>query len=94
MIPKNRFTCLGWGGCAALVAAALFAPGSARAANPDGDLRIEPIAAYNFVVDSNVESPSTDAPRAACERRTRSGSVRNHLGSIMRTTLLVQFRDP
>ena len=65
MIPTNRFTCLGWGGCAALVAAALFAPGSARAANPDGDLRIEPIAAYNFVVDSNVESPSTYAPRAA-----------------------------
>ncbi|MGD9781850.1 MAG: hypothetical protein AB7V14_06825 [Kiritimatiellia bacterium] len=28
-------------------------------------LRIEMIAAYNLVVDSNVESPSTYAPRAA-----------------------------
>lgn len=28
-------------------------------------LRIEVIAAYNLVVDSNVESPSTYAPRAA-----------------------------
>jgi uncharacterized repeat protein (TIGR01451 family) len=42
-----------------------LAPAWTRAANPDGDLRIEPIAAYNFVVDSNVESPSTYAPRAA-----------------------------
>src|SRR5262245_56375018 len=30
-----------------------------------GAVRIEPIAAYNLVVDSNVESPSTYAPRAA-----------------------------
>ncbi len=37
----------------------------AWAANPDGDLRIEVASAYNFVVDSNVESPSTYAPRAA-----------------------------
>ena len=28
-------------------------------------LRIEVISAYNLVVDSNVESPSTYAPRAA-----------------------------
>lgn len=35
------------------------------AANPAGDLRIEVAAAYNFVVDSNVESPSTYAPRSA-----------------------------
>ncbi|GEM_PF-838937 len=34
-------------------------------ANPDGDLRIAPITAYNLVVDSNVESPSTYAPEAA-----------------------------
>lgn len=38
---------------------------SASAANPSGDLRIEVIAAYNLVVDSNVESPSTFAPRSA-----------------------------
>ncbi|MBN1428633.1 MAG: hypothetical protein JXB07_09610 [Anaerolineae bacterium] len=37
----------------------------AQAANPDGDLRIDVITAYNFVVDSNVESPSTYAPEAA-----------------------------
>ena len=35
------------------------------AANPSGDLRVEIIAAYNLVVDSNVESPSTYAPRSA-----------------------------
>lgn len=35
------------------------------AANPSSDLRIEVIAAYNLVVDSNVESPSTYAPRSA-----------------------------
>lgn len=38
---------------------------SAFAANPDGDLRIEVSAGANFVVDSNVESPSTYAPRSA-----------------------------
>ena len=65
MIQKKRFTHRGWVKRAALVAAVLLAPWSAWAANPDGDLRIEPIAAYNFVVDSNVESPSTYAPRAA-----------------------------
>ena len=31
----------------------------------DGSLRVEVITAYNFVVDSNVESPSTYAPRSA-----------------------------
>ena len=30
-----------------------------------GSLRIVPITAYNFIVDSNVESPSTYAPEAA-----------------------------
>ena len=34
------------------------------AANPDGDLRIEINTAYNLVVDSNVESPSTYAPES------------------------------
>ena len=34
------------------------------AANPDGDLRIEIISAYNLVVDSNVESPSTYGPKS------------------------------
>ncbi len=40
-------------------------PRSAGAANPAGDLRIEVLAAYNLVVDSNVESPSTYGPRSA-----------------------------
>ena len=31
----------------------------------DGGLRVEVITAYNLVVDSNVESPSTYAPRSA-----------------------------
>ena len=35
------------------------------AANPDGDLRIEPMTAYNLVVDSNVLSPSTYGPESA-----------------------------
>jgi len=33
--------------------------------NPDGSLRIEVTTAYNFIVDSNVETPATYAPRAA-----------------------------
>jgi len=37
----------------------------AVASNPSGALRIEVTTAYNFIVDSNVESPSTYAPRAA-----------------------------
>lgn len=32
--------------------------------NPDGDLRIEIPTAYNLIIDSNVESPSTYAPEA------------------------------
>ncbi|MCC5848416.1 MAG: DUF11 domain-containing protein [Verrucomicrobia bacterium] len=37
----------------------------AHTANPDGPLRIEVTTAYNFIVDSNVETPATYAPRAA-----------------------------
>ncbi len=43
---------------AAIPSSSLFA------ATQDNDLRVEPIVAYNFVVDSNVEAPSTYAPRA------------------------------
>ena len=43
----------------------LLSATSVYAANPAGDLRIEVASAYNFVVDSNVESPSTYAPRSA-----------------------------
>ena len=38
--------------------------GSAQTAT-DGPLKMEVITAYNFVVDSNVESPSSFSPSAA-----------------------------
>jgi hypothetical protein len=38
---------------------------TAHAANPDGDLRIEIIAGYNFVVDSNIQTPAGYGPEAA-----------------------------
>lgn len=40
-------------------------PSAAAAANPSGGLRIRIRTAPNFVVDSNVETPATYAPRAA-----------------------------
>lgn len=42
-----------------------FHAGFVFAAPQDGGLRLELTTAYNFIVDSNVESPSTYAPRAA-----------------------------
>jgi hypothetical protein len=36
-----------------------------QAANPDGTLKIEIITAYNFIVDSNVTTPATHAPKSA-----------------------------
>ena len=38
---------------------------SALAANPDGDLRVEIITAYNLIVDSNAGTPSSYAPESA-----------------------------
>jgi hypothetical protein len=38
---------------------------SAQAANPSGDLTVQVIAAYNFIVDSNVTTPATYAPTSA-----------------------------
>ncbi len=49
----------------ALGLVAIGRPTIAQAANPSGDLRIVPITAYNLVIDSNAESPSTYAPRSA-----------------------------
>jgi len=46
------------------LAPTLFDLQSALAANPSGDLRIVPLSAYNFVVDSNVTTPATYAPEA------------------------------
>ncbi|MGB5687376.1 MAG: hypothetical protein WBM35_16330, partial [Candidatus Electrothrix sp.] len=52
----------------ALLMAMLLPIAAAQAVNPDptvGKLRIEMISAYNLVVDSNVTSPPTYAPKAA-----------------------------
>ena len=55
----------------ALIASIFAVPGvrdafaSPLAGNPDGVLKIEPITAYNFVVDSNVLTPATYGPKAA-----------------------------
>ncbi|MFM1770300.1 MAG: hypothetical protein RJA22_2829, partial [Verrucomicrobiota bacterium] len=58
---KRRLAALAaWFGCWGGV----LAPGL-LAATLDGPLRMEVITAYNLVVDSNVESPSSVSPRAA-----------------------------
>lgn len=44
---------------------ALLVPAALHAAPQDGALRVELTTAYNFIVDSNVETPATYAPRAA-----------------------------
>ena len=49
----------------AAVCAALAWAAPVWGANPDGDLRVEIVTAYNLVVDSNAESPSTYAPKSA-----------------------------
>ncbi len=55
-----------FGVLAAWMAGAAAGPGSrAQAANPSGSLRVELLSAYNLVVDSNAESPSSQAPHAA-----------------------------
>ncbi len=56
-----------WAAAGLMIAAgfSVFKPETAVAANPSGDLRIVPITAYNFVIDSNAESPSTYAPKSA-----------------------------
>jgi hypothetical protein len=44
---------------------ALISLRSVQAANPSGDLSIQVITAYNFIVDSNVTTPATYAPTSA-----------------------------
>ncbi len=51
--------------CWRFFALTLTGMGFALGATQDGALRMEVITAYNFVVDSNVESPSTNGPSAA-----------------------------
>lgn len=58
----HRRTSRSWAGRWALAWACAFGAG---AADGSAQLRIEVISAYNLVVDSNVESPSTYAPRSA-----------------------------
>ncbi|XCN73970.1 MAG: SdrD B-like domain-containing protein [Candidatus Electrothrix aestuarii] len=55
-----------WRMLVAVFLAMLLPLAAAQAAgNPDGQLRIEIISAYNLVVDSNVTTPATYAPEAA-----------------------------
>jgi len=60
----------------------------AAAVNPDGDLSIEIMAAPNFVVDSNVESPSSYGPGAAY-----LGAEVCNTGSDDLTDVIVNFGD-
>jgi uncharacterized repeat protein (TIGR01451 family) len=63
--PARSLTILGR--CLLVLTLALLAPaGAALADQPtNGDLKIETLTAYNFIVDSNVGSPSTYGPGAA-----------------------------
>jgi hypothetical protein len=69
--PENNTGNTGWNGILVsrvimLALMVVLLPLSiAQAVNPDGDLRIEIISAYNLVVDSNVTAPPTYAPQAA-----------------------------
>jgi len=48
-----------------LVSLISFLPLAGWSANPTNSLRVEVMKAYNFIVDSNVEAPSSYSPRAA-----------------------------
>ncbi len=61
----------------------------AMAAPTSGSLRIEPIAAYNFIVDSNVESPSTYAPEAG----SLAAKLCNDSTTTTLTDLFIQIGD-
>src|SRR5688572_24024600 len=50
---------------AVLPSMALISLRNVQAANPSGDLTVQVITAYNFIVDSNVTTPATYAPSAA-----------------------------
>jgi len=54
----------------------------------DGSLKIEPIVAYNFVVDSNVESPSSYSPSAA-----HLGVKVKNTGSVPLTNVVINIGD-
>ncbi len=62
---RQQWTSQAWHGVLGAVLAWLGMSGPAGAANPDGDLRVEIVTAYNLIVDSNAESPSTYAPKSA-----------------------------
>jgi len=61
--------------------------------NPDGDLRIEIVTAYNLIVDSNVETPASYAPEAFhagvkfCNDGTDTlWNVQAHIGDFVANT--------
>lgn len=60
----------------------------AQAQNADGALRMEPITAYNFVVDSNVETPSSYSPSAA-----HLGVKISNTGNVPLTNIVVNIGD-
>lgn len=60
----------------------LLQGGNSWAANPSSGLRVEISAAPNFVVDSNVGSPSSYAPRAAYIGATFYNDGTNNLTDV------------
>lgn len=73
-----------------LIFGILLAVGSSVSAQSltDGALRIEPITAYNLIVDSNVESPSSYSPSAA-----HLGVKIHNTGSVPLTNIVVNIGD-
>lgn len=75
---------LPWVWCTLLTIVFMGQPLSAVAT--DGNLRMEVITAYNFVVDSNVESPSSVSPSAA-----HLGAKITNTGSTTLTNVVVNI---
>lgn len=73
-----------WVWCSLLAIIFMAQPLSAIAT--DGNLKMEVITAYNFVVDSNVESPSSVSPSAA-----HLGAKITNTGSTTLTNVVVNI---
>jgi len=66
----------------------LVGASEAFALSSDGALKMEPITAYNFVVDSNVETPSSYSPSAA-----HLGVKITNTGTVPLTNIVVNIGD-
>lgn len=67
-LPQRFFVLLRIVALTGLLLSTILGPSTlpaVQAANPDGNLKIEVITAYNFIVDSNVTTPATHAPKSA-----------------------------